>query len=297
MGFVLKTTGLTKKFGSKIAVNDVNMTIEKGDIYGFIGKNGSGKTTLMRMVLGAAFPNSGSISLFEGEDPSKAKRRIGALIEAPGIYKSCTAMENMKRFSILFGGTDEDIKGILDFVGLGNTGRKKAGKFSLGMKQRLGIAIALLGQPEFLILDEPVNGLDPTGMKEIRDLILKLNREKGITVLISSHLLDELSKVVTKYGLINDGKLIEEISAKELVEKCKNKLKIVVDNPKKAYDILSQSIDKSMIEITENAVFLYTNLNDGAKINQLLSKNDVLVSGIELQSDGLENYFMERIGG
>ena len=192
-----------------MAVNNVNMTIHKGDIYGFIGKNGAGKTTFKRLVLGTAFLTKGEIKLFGGEPFDKARRKIGSLIEAPGLYKNCTAYENLKQFSLIYGGTDAEIKEILSLVGLAATGNKKAGKFSLGMRQRLGIAIALLGNPEFLVLDEPVNGLDPAGMKEVRDLILKLNHEKNITILISSHLLDELSKIVTRYGSINDGMLIE----------------------------------------------------------------------------------------
>lgn len=204
METILQTTNLSRQFGKKMAVNNVNMTIHKGDIYGFIGKNGAGKTTFMRLVLGTAFPSKGEIKLFDGEPFDKARRKIGSLIEAPGLYKNCTAYENLKQFSLIYGGTDAEIKEILSLVGLADTGNKKAGKFSLGMRQRLGIAIALLGNPEFLVLDEPVNGLDPAGMKEVRDLILKLNHIKNITILISSHLLDELSKIVTRYGIIND---------------------------------------------------------------------------------------------
>lgn len=173
METILQTTNLSRQFGKKMAVNNVNMTIHKGDIYGFIGKNGAGKTTFMRLVLGTAFPSKGEIKLFDGEPFDKARRKIGSLIEAPGLYKNCTAYENLKQFSLIYGGTDAEIKEILFLVGLADTGNKKAGKFSLGMRQRLGIAIALLGNPEFLVLDEPVNGLDPAGMKEVRDLIFK----------------------------------------------------------------------------------------------------------------------------
>ena len=175
MALVIETKKLTKKFPNKIAVNQVDIHVEQGDIYGLIGKNGAGKTTSMRMILGTLFPTSGEILLFGNSNLSLERRKIGSLIEAPGLYKNCSAYENMKRFSILYGGTDQDIKEILEFVGLGNVGKKKAGHFSLGMKQRLGIALALLGNPELLILDEPINGLDPAGIKEIRDLIIKLN--------------------------------------------------------------------------------------------------------------------------
>ena len=209
METVLKTVGLSKKYGSRYVVRGVNMTINKGDIYGFIGKNGAGKTTFMRVILGLSEPTEGSFELFGGISREEAGRKTGALIEAPGIYPNCTAKENMKRFALLKGADANSIDGILEFVGLGDVGNKKAGKFSLGMKQRLGIAVALLGDPEFLVLDEPVNGLDPAGMKEVRDLIVKLNKERGVTVLISSHLLDELSKIVTRYGIINNGVLVD----------------------------------------------------------------------------------------
>lgn len=197
MKYVLRTNKLTKRFGAKCAVNGVSMQIRKGEIYGFIGKNGAGKTTLMRLVLGAAMPSDGNIELFGGEELSRARHRIGALLEYPCLYKGCSAYENLKRFSLLTGNTKDELLEILELVGLKNVGKKKVGKFSLGMKQRLAIGVALLGHPEFLVLDEPVNGLDPAGIKEIRDVILRLNREKGVTFLISSHLLDELSKIVT----------------------------------------------------------------------------------------------------
>lgn len=221
MEYVLRTDKLTKCFGDKKAVNKVSMQIKKGDIYGFIGKNGAGKTTLMRLVLGVAEPSDGRITLFNGQPLSYARHHIGALLEYPCLYKNCTAYENLKRFSLLTDSNNKQINNILKLVGLDKVGNKKVGKFSLGMKQRLGIGIALLGDPEFLISDEPVNGLDPTGIKEIRDVILRLNHERGITFLISSHLLDELAKIVTTYGIINDVVLIEQISAAELEHRCR----------------------------------------------------------------------------
>lgn len=233
MSAILSTQNLVKKYGYKIVSNNISLTINKGDIYGFVGKNDAGKTTFMRQVLGLAFPDSGEITLFGGEPLNTARKKIGLLIEFPSIYKNCTAYENMKRMAILTGSSDKSVRKILDFVGLGNTGNKKAGQFSLGMRQRLGIAMALLGNPELLILDEPINGLDPTGIMEIRDLIIRLNTEKKITFMISSHLLEELSKIATRYGFIHDGKLIEEISAVELSQKCSDRVLIVPDNPQK----------------------------------------------------------------
>lgn len=296
MSYVLKTYGLTKKFGRKKAVSEVSMTIEKGDIYGFIGRNGAGKTTFMRMVLGTAFSSEGTIELFEGENLNQARRKIGALIESPGLYEKCTAYENMKRFSILYGGTEEEIQELLELVGLGSTGKKKVRKFSLGMRQRLGIAIALLGNPEFMVLDEPVNGLDPAGIKEIRDVILRLNKERSVTFLISSHLLDELAKVVTKYGIINEGVLVEEVSAKELEERCHKQIKIKVDDTEKAAALLRGEISPDSMEVSEHTIMISDHLDESARFNRLLVKNDIMVSELAICSYGLEEYFVERIG-
>ncbi len=297
METVLRTVGLTKRFGRASAVDHVSMTVNKGDIYGFIGKNGAGKTTFMRVVLGLSAPTEGTVELFGGLSPEEAGKKIGALIEAPGIFPNCTAKENMKRFAILKDEDESKIDGLLDFVGLGDVGNKKAGKFSLGMKQRLGIAIAMLGDPELLILDEPVNGLDPTGMKEIRDLILRLNREKGITVLISSHLLDELSKIVTRYGIINNGVLVDEIDASEMKAKTGHRLIIVVDDVEKAVSLLEKEGGKDSIGINGHAIGLSSGLDRTAELNALLVKNGVAVSSLSVKTDGLEKYFIEKVGG
>lgn len=297
METVLRTVGLTKRFGRARAVDHVSMTVNKGDIYGFIGKNGAGKTTFMRVVLGLSAPTEGTVELFGGLSPEDAGKKIGALIEAPGIFPHCTAKENMKRFAILKDEDESQIDGLLDFVGLGDVGNKKAGKFSLGMKQRLGIAIAMLGDPELLILDEPVNGLDPTGMKEIRDLILRLNREKGITVLISSHLLDELSKIVTRYGIINNGVLVDEIDTSEMKAKTGHRLIIVVDDVEKAVSLLEKEVGKDSIVINGHAIGLSSGLDRTAELNALLVKNGVAVSSLSVKTDGLEKYFIEKVGG
>lgn len=296
METVLRTQSLAKRFREKVAVNKVNITIERGDIYGFIGKNGAGKTATMKLILGLNFPDEGKIEYFGGTPPEKACRKIGSLIEAPGLYKNCTAYENMKRFSILSGGTDKEIKDRLRFVGLGNTGNKKAGEFSLGMRQRLGIAIALLGDPEFLILDEPINGLDPEGIREIRDVIESLNRERGVTFLISSHLLDELAKVVTKYGTLSGGVLQEEITAKQLEERCRSGLKITVDNIAKALSVLEGRIGRSNIGIAGRSLILQSDTEYAGKINALLARSGVEVKELALQHGGVEDYFIERLG-
>ena len=298
METVLKTEHLTKIFGNKAAVNDVSMTIEKGDIYGFIGKNGAGKTTLMRLVLNLIFPTSGSIELFgESKLSRKNLSRTGSLIEAPTLFADCSARENLKRFAILYGADESDIENVLKAVDLADTGKKKAGKFSFGMKQRLGIAIAILGNPDFIVLDEPVNGLDPEGMKEIRNLILRLNREKGTTFLISSHLLDELSKVVTKYGIIRDGALVEEISAKELEKKCAHKLRIKVNNAEGAKALLSPIYGDENVTTEDGAVIVSEHNDDSAEINKRLFESGFSVSGIETLSDDIESYFINLMGG
>ena len=295
MDTILKTNSLVKKYGQATVLNNINMTINRGDIYGFVGKNGAGKTTFMRTVLSLTNPTSGEIKLFGDKSIEEVGLRVGSLIEAPGLYKNATAYENLKRFSIIYGADENKIPEILELVGLANTGKKKAKDFSLGMRQRLGIAIALLGDPELLLLDEPINGLDPAGIKDIRDLILKLNKEKNITFLISSHLLDELAKVVTKYGFINNGNLFEEIESKKLLEKCKQQVIIEVDDTKKALSILETIIDKKLIKTKDNTI-LIDSKEDTAFINTKLVKGGVSVSSIYSNSISLEDYFMERIG-
>lgn len=295
MEYVLRTKSLTKKFGSKVAVNAVDMNVAKGDIYGFIGRNGAGKTTAMKLILGLLNATEGEIELFGGEPLEKARGRIGSLIEAPGIYKNCTAYENMKRFSIIYGGTDEDIAQLLKFVGLENTGNKKAGRFSLGMKQRLGMAIAMLGNPEFLILDEPINGLDPEGIKDVRNAVLNLNEQKGVTFLISSHLLDELAKIVTRYGIINNGVLTEEISAEDLNAMCESGLKVRVDDVGKAITALLPLVPQEEIRVSGGELVLPIDV-DAATVNELLVKGGVRVSELGAMRGDMEEYFIARLG-
>ncbi len=217
MNIVLKTSQLTKVYSNKPVVKELSMNIQKGDIYGLIGKNGAGKTTLIRMIAGLASPSSGSIELFGSSDLVKERAKIGTVIESPALFPNMTARANLITQCQIANVKDLCIVDeTLDLVGLSNTGKKKAKNFSLGMRQRLAIAIALIGDPEFLILDEPTNGLDPEGIKEVRDLILYLNQKKHITVLISSHILSELSKFATRYGIIHNGSLIEEFTTEEL---------------------------------------------------------------------------------
>ena len=296
MEYIIETEGLTKRYGKRLCVNNISIHIAKGDIYGFIGRNGAGKTTAMRLILGLARPTSGKIKLFNSDDLNAQRKKIGSLIEAPGLYKRCSALENMKRFSILYGGDVKEIEELLSFVGLNGVGNKKVGQFSLGMKQRLGIAIALLGNPEVLILDEPVNGLDPAGIKEVRDLLLKLNKEKNVTIMISSHLLDELAKITTKYGIINNGVLVEEIDAQKLMERCKNNIVISCDRLQEAKELLESELKLTNISIVNDKLHIVDEIESTDEINTLLVKNDFKVHEITINKNSFEDYFIERLG-
>ena len=295
MEYVIETKALTKKYGEKLAVNGMSLHVRKGDIYGLIGKNGAGKTTLMKLLLGLTSANGGEIKLFGNTDLDRARQKIGSLIEAPALYKNETAFENMKRFAILAPTSDEEIRKLLTLVGLGNVGSKKTGEFSLGMKQRLGIAIALLGNPELLILDEPINGLDPAGIKEIRDIILDLNA-KGVTFLVSSHLLDELGKIATNYGIMSGGVLVEEITSAELEEKCRTSLKITVHNAPMAIALISHHYPDTKMEHTEKTVRILSAIEDASSVIELLVKNGVRVYEARNESQGFEDFFIERMG-
>ena len=296
MEYVIETNNLSKKFPNKLAVDKVSVHVEKGDIYGLIGRNGAGKTTLMKMILGTLFPTEGELTLFGEKNLDVQRKRIGSLIEAPGLYRGCTAFENMKRFSLLYGGTEEDIKELLEFVGLGNTGKMKVGHFSLGMKQRLGLALSLLGNPDVLVLDEPVNGLDPAGIKEFRDIIFRLNKEKGVTFVVSSHLLDELGKIATRYGILSDGQLVDEISAAELQERCKTCLIIEADDLEKAQAVLTKGKLLGNHVVNENKLLMYDHFEEPHIVNEALVKAGVKVNSLSFSNNGFEDYFIERLG-
>ena len=299
MEYIIETRQLTKKYPAKLAVDHLDLHVNKGDIYGLIGKNGAGKTTAMKMLLGICSPTSGGMSLFGSEELNAERKKIGSLLESPGLYRNCTAYENMKRFSILYGGSDEEIGELLEFVGLADAGNRKVKQFSLGMKQRLGIALALLGGPELLVLDEPINGLDPAGIKEIRDLILKLNREKGVTFLISSHLLDELGRIATRFGVLRDGRLVEEIDASDLAQRCREGLLIRVadDLRDKAAEILKENgyTDLSIDE-QSGGILVHGEIGDSGILSILLAQGGVGVREMTQKSNGIENYFIERLG-
>ena len=291
--YVLETRNLVKKYDGKAVVDNVNVHVKKGDIYGLIGKNGAGKTTLMRVILGLCGKDSGEIVLFGGENLCSARAKIGSLIEEPGLYKNCTAYENLKRFSILYGADESKIPELLELVGIPDTGSKKVKNFSLGMRQRLGIAIALLNDPEMLLLDEPINGLDPTGIKEMRELFSKLN-DKGITLIISSHILEELSKLVNVYGIISDGKIIDEVTSDSLEEKSRRYVIFKTSDDAKALSIFERLYPDGKAEIGKEGFKVFEPADVSGKINAALIKEGVDVFEFKKASFDIEEYFIER---
>ena len=293
MKYILTTENLTKTYGQKDAAKDINIHIREGSIYGLIGRNGAGKTTVMRMISGLSKPTSGTYQMY-GEH----KFGVGVLIESPGIYPNMSAQENLRLKCIGMGCyTKEYVQHLLETVGLENTGKKNAGSFSLGMRQRLGIALALVGDPKMIVLDEPINGLDPQGIVEVRQTLEKLRQEKGITIMISSHILDELGKLADSYGIIHEGRLLDEFSIDELSGRCEQH---VVIN--------TQSTD-SALAVLRNAGFAQTKINgDGAvcvdnaidrtaEINRLLVNSGIDVKEIFIKNISLEDYYLSVTGG
>ena len=300
MEYVLETNNLEKKYKDFKALNNLNIHIEKGTIYGLIGKNGAGKTTLIRIICGLQEPTNGTYTIYgisnNSANISSVRKRMGAIIETPSIYGEMTARDNLiEQYKLIGMPSLDGIEELLKLVGLDNTGKKKAKNFSLGMKQRLGIAIALANNPDFLILDEPINGLDPQGIIEIRELILKLNQEHGITVLISSHILDELSKLATYYGFIDNGKMIKQISSIELESKCRKCTHLKVSSTKTlAYVLDTMNIEYKILSNTEADIFEKVNIS---KLTTELSKKDCEVISIHEHDESLESYFVSLVGG
>lgn len=300
MDYVLTANSLCKQYKNFKALNGFTMHVPKGAIYGFVGKNGAGKTTLIRIICGLQDPTSGDYSIYgisnNSKEISKSRRRMGAVVETPSIYLDMTAQDNIKQqYRILGLPSFEDIPELLKLVGLENTGKKKAKNFSLGMRQRLGIAVALAGNPDFLVLDEPVNGLDPQGIIEIRELILKLNRERQITVLISSHILDELSRLATHYGFIDGGRMVKEISAEELENACRKCSRIEVTDIKALVRVLdNMGMEYSVIDETHADIFAKINIT---RLTLALVEEHCEVLSIHERDESLESFYISLVGG
>lgn len=300
MEYVLTTEGLSKYYKDFKALDGLSMHIEKGAIYGFVGKNGAGKTTLIRLICGLQEPTKGSFTLYgiknTDADIVKARRRMGAVVETPSIYLDMSAVDNLKeQYRILGLPSFDGIPELLKLVGLENTQKKKAKNFSLGMRQRLGIAVALAGDPDFLVLDEPINGLDPEGIVEMRELILKLKRERQITVLISSHNLDELSRLATHYGFINNGQIVKEISSAELEAACRKCTRLTVSDVKVLTHVLDDiGLDYSVASESEADVYGNVNITD---LTLALSRENCRIVSVHKRDESLESYYISLIGG
>lgn len=300
MEYCLTAEGLSKHYRYFKALEGLSIHVPKGSVYGLVGRNGAGKTTLIRLICGLQSPTSGEYILYGKRNTEKgiteARRRMGAVVETPSIYSDMTAEENIRQqYQILGIPSFDGIRELLELVGLEDVGKKKAKNFSLGMRQRLGIAVALAGDPDFLILDEPANGLDPEGIIEMRELILRLNRERQITVLISSHILDELSRLATHYGFLDQGRMVKELSAQELESACQKCVRLRISDTK----ALSQALERVGLEYkirSHEEADVYGEVN----LSQLildLAKEDCQVLGIQEHNESLESYFMGLVGG
>lgn len=300
MDYILTTENLVKQYRHFKALNGLTMHIPKGSIYGFVGKNGAGKTTLIRIICGLQKPTEGGFTLYgvNSSDSNivKARQRVGAVVETPAIYMDMTAEDNLKQqYKVLGLSSFDSIPELIKLVGLGNTGKKKAKRFSLGMKQRLGIAMAMAGNPDFLVLDEPTNGLDPQGIIDMRELILKLNREYHITVMISSHILDELSRLATHYGIIDNGCMVKELNSDELESLCRKCMRTEVSNMTGLIRVLNNmGVDYNVVSDTQADIFSKLNIS---QLVFALAKEDCEIISIETRDETLESFFISLIGG
>lgn len=297
---VLKTNNLTKQYNKNVVLDNVNITIKKGDIYGLIGRNGAGKTTLMKIITTLASPTSGTFELFntcsENDELFDNKKRVGSLIEYPAFYPNLSAYDNLKYYTIQRGIVDKNqINKVLELVNLTGTGKKKVKTFSLGMKQRLGIALAILNSPDFVILDEPINGLDPIGISELRDTFKKLS-DNGITLLISSHILSELYLLANEFGFLENGKLIKELSKEELDLECSKCIVIKTDDSKKVSVLLEKELNTNNYKVINNEeIRVYDYTDDSDKVSDVLVNNKIKIKGFYESGISLEEYFKEII--
>ncbi|MBR5938696.1 MAG: ATP-binding cassette domain-containing protein [Clostridiales bacterium] len=300
MEYLLETDNITKVYGSITAVDHVSIKLKQGEIYGLIGRNAAGKTTLLKMLAGLAHPTEGSFRIF-GESEKKTahmRDRIGVLIESPGLLLNLSAFENMKVKALMLGMNDDSfLNELLCEVGLEGVGKLPVKRFSMGMKQRLGIALSLVGHPDLLLLDEPINGLDPQGIVEIRDLILRLNSERNITILISSHILEELSKIATRYGIIHNGQLIDEFTHQELLQRCSERIEIRPSDATAAVTIIEKMGFKDYKVLDNSLIQIFERLDESGEIVLELAKNNIKTLGISVKNEALEDYYLSITGG
>ena len=297
---VIQTAGLSKRYRDKWAVDHLDLTVEQGDIYGFIGRNGAGKSTTLKLLCGLARPTQGEALIFGRpiRDPV-ARRRVGALIEQPGLYPSQSGRENLRLYATLLGldSPERQVEEVLETVGLSPREKKPVKHYSMGMKQRLGVGLALLGGPDLLLLDEPINGLDPEGIREMRELLLRLNRERGLTLVISSHILGELSKIATRYGIIQNGRMVEQITAGELAQKCEDYLHLRCDQPQKAAALLEKEFSLVRWEMRPEGEIRIYDAVDAKAVGRALTQAGISVEEMGLHRQELEDYFLDRMGG
>ena len=300
MDYVLQTQGLTKRYRRSKALDGLTMGVPKGAIYGLVGKNGAGKTTLIRLICGLQEPTSGSYSLYGVSNDRKellqTRRRMGAVVETPSIYLNMSARENLEQQALILGLPSlRGLEELLELVGLENAGLKKAGHFSLGMRQRLGLAVALVGDPDFLVLDEPTNGLDPQGIVDMRELILKLNRERQVSFLVSSHILGELSRTATHYGIIDQGRMVKELSAQELEQSCRKRLVLqVTDTAALARTLDGLHLEYKILSDSEAELFDKPNVT---RLAAALSEAGCEILDLREKDENLESYFLSLVGG
>lgn len=297
---VIQTRGLSKRYRDNWAVDHLDLAVEQGDIYGFIGRNGAGKSTTLKLLCGLARPTQGEALIFGRPigDPV-ARRRVGALIEQPGLYPDLSGRENLRLYATLLGldSPERQVDEVLETVGLSSGEKKRVKHYSMGMKQRLGVGLALLGGPDLLLLDEPINGLDPEGIREMRELLLRLNREQGLTILVSSHILGELSKIATRYGIIQEGRMVDQITAVELEQKCTDYLHLKADQPQKAAALLERELHLTRWEMRPEGEIRIYGAADAKTVGQILTQAGVAVEEMGLHRQDLEGYFLERMGG
>lgn len=299
MAAVIETDNLTKIYKKVKAVDSFCLRIEKGHIYGLIGPNGAGKTTIMKMLAGITLPDDGEIRLFgDGDRLSEKRHRMSFMIEAPYLDGNMTAWNNMNYIGLLRGvGDEKRVNEVLELVGLADTGRKLVKNFSLGMKQRLGIGMALLSEPEILVLDEPVNGLDPEGIVEVRNMLLRLNKERNITILISSHILSELSELCTDFALISHGKLIESFASGELMEKCGRHLVISTNALQETAAMLKEKLSIKRYHFTGQELHLYDHMEDVEQVSRMITEHGFIITKLVYEGGNLEEYYMSKVGG